>query len=167
VAEGIEEERITAALVALSSYRADVVIDRVQVLEEQPSRSWVPLADYPLAPPAVVGRGGLPLELAISDMPDPEAAPTTFTRFSITARRDGAVVGSVTVGLSDGAAELISLEVDLSCRREGIGTHLLAAACSEAAARGATDMTAPLLARFLSDRGWAADADGGYARRKL
>ena len=167
VAEAIEEDRITAALVALSSYRTDVVIDRVHVLEEQPGRSWVALADYPLAPPVVVGRGGLPLELVTSDLPDPEAATLTGPGFTITARRHGAVVGSATVAMADATAELLRLEVDASCRREGIGTHLLAAACSEAATRGAGEVAAPLLGSFLRERGWVADTDGRYARRTL
>src|SRR3954447_2706885 len=49
VAEDLEADRIAAALVSLSSYRAEVAVDRVHVLEEQPGRTWVPIADYPFA----------------------------------------------------------------------------------------------------------------------
>src|SRR3954447_2289385 len=155
VVEGIEPDRIAAARDALASYRAGVVIERVHVLEEQPGRSWVPLADYPLAPPAVVGRGGLPLELTTTDRPDPEAIPPGHVEFTVTARRDGAVVGAATVAISDSVATLVAIEVDHSCRGEGIGSHLLAAACSEGAARGATEIVAPLVSGFLTDHGWS------------
>src|SRR5205823_8256098 len=104
VAEGVDADRIAAGLVAMASYRADVVIERVHVLEEQPGRSWVTVADYPMAAPAIVGRGGLALELVVSDRPDPESQPAG--RFTVTARRDGAVVGSATVALEGVAATL-------------------------------------------------------------
>ncbi len=55
-------ERAVAAVAALAEYRAAVPFDRVVMLEET-DRRWQPFADACLGPPAVVGRGGLELEI--------------------------------------------------------------------------------------------------------
>ncbi len=54
-----------------SHYRSHVSFDRVVVLEEKHHR-WHPLADAALGPPAVVGRGGLELEITEGRMPGPD-----------------------------------------------------------------------------------------------
>ncbi|HVM02638.1 MAG TPA: 2'-5' RNA ligase family protein, partial [Acidimicrobiales bacterium] len=72
VADEAEPGRIAAALEALADYRADVTVERVHLLREGPGRAWAPIADAPLAAAAVVGRGGLPVELVVSERPDPE-----------------------------------------------------------------------------------------------
>ncbi len=74
VADGAEPERIEAALVALADFSAPVSFDHVHLLEEGAERTWRPLADCPLGPPDLVGRGGFELELSTSDLLDPEAA---------------------------------------------------------------------------------------------
>ena len=71
IADEADPERIAAAQVALSEYCTDVVFDRVHLLQEGPGRVWAPIADFPLRPPAVVGRGGLPFELWVSTTLDP------------------------------------------------------------------------------------------------
>jgi 2'-5' RNA ligase len=48
VADEATPERIEAAVVALSSYRVTVEIDRVHILEEGKGRVWTPIADQPL-----------------------------------------------------------------------------------------------------------------------
>ncbi len=55
-------DRIDAARAALFSYSAATVFDRVVLLEEREHR-WQPLADACLGRAAVVGRGGLELEI--------------------------------------------------------------------------------------------------------
>ena len=60
-----------AALAALRHYRTHISFDRVVVLEEKHHR-WHPLADAALGPPAVVGRGGLELEITEGRMPGPD-----------------------------------------------------------------------------------------------
>ena len=161
---------IAAGLEALAAYRAEVVIDRVHLLQEGPGRVWEPIADAPFGPPAVVGRGGLALELASSELVDPEAAglldhdtpAPAGRRFAVTARRDGAVAG-VAAGATDGAtAVLTALVVAPAERVQGIGSHLLAAAVSLAAGRGCRAMVAagPLqqaVDGFLRHRGWAPE----------
>jgi len=74
VADGADPDRIEAALVALADFTAPVTLERVHLLEEGEQRTWRPLADCPLGPPDLVGRGGFELELTTSDLLDPEAA---------------------------------------------------------------------------------------------
>ncbi len=74
IADELDPARIPAAVAALADYRAEVTIDRLTLLAESPGRIWRPVADTPFGPPAVVARGGLPLELTVSHLVDPEAA---------------------------------------------------------------------------------------------
>lgn len=74
IADTAEPERIGAALVALADYTAPVTFDRLHLLEEDPGQVWHPLADCPLGPPDLVGRGGFEVELTTTELLDPEAA---------------------------------------------------------------------------------------------
>lgn len=179
--------RIDAALDALGGYSAAVEIDRLWMLEEQVvaggGRRWEPLADAPLAPPAVVGRGGLPLELTTTVHADPEvrrflaalepvgsaepaepaARPPSARPLVVTGRRDGAVVGVAEGWTRDEEGQLLAVVVAPDARRQGIGSHLVAAFQSAAhdrgadrlgatRARGAAD--AAVVAALLEGRGW-------------
>jgi 2'-5' RNA ligase len=137
-------ERIPATLEALGAFRIEVVFDRVHVLQEdrhgEPHRRWRPIADAPMAPPAIVGRGGLPVELTVSRIADPEAVdlegqaagdvggpPAAGRPVVVTARRNGRVVG-VARGWTDGEhAELTVVTVHPDHRDEGVERHLRAA----------------------------------------
>jgi 2'-5' RNA ligase len=117
IADDIDPARIPAALAALADYTADVTVDRVHLLQEGPGRTWEPVADAPFAPPAVIGRGGLPLELTTTERLDPEGtALDDDTRLAVTARREGRVVGTATA----------SLAVHPEHRDEGVEDHLRA-----------------------------------------
>ncbi|HLY84198.1 MAG TPA: 2'-5' RNA ligase family protein, partial [Acidimicrobiales bacterium] len=77
LADRAEPARIAAALASLDGYRALVTFDALQLLEERghsADRRWSPIADVALGPAAVVGRGGLALELVRSERLDPEAS---------------------------------------------------------------------------------------------
>jgi len=74
VADGADPARIDAAVVALSDFAVPATLERVHLLEEGEHRTWRPLADCPLGPPDLVGRGGFELELTTSELLDPEAA---------------------------------------------------------------------------------------------
>ena len=66
--DGGEPARLESAVVALADARYDVAVERVTLLGEQRddagTRVWRPIADAALAERAVVGRGGLELELS-------------------------------------------------------------------------------------------------------
>ena len=187
LADGAEPARIEAAVTALAGYQVEVVLDRLHLLQEGPGRVWTVIADAPFVPPAVVGRGGLPLELAITDRLDPEAlalAAGPGRPLAVTARRDGLVVGTAAgaTGLNGGArtpsgddaggeAVLAWLLVHRDERGQGIGAALVAAWASAAADRGCGSVSFPdhpggaggELASFLRRLGWA-DVAGGLRR---
>lgn len=156
VVDGAEPERLDAAVTALAGYRAEVTFGRLHLLQERRDetgvRVWHPIADVALGAPAVVGRGGLELELVLSEQlgPDargfeqrewaaasPEGGRDARRRgLAVTARREGRVVGAARGWTSGPGAQLDDLIVSGAHPREGIGTHLVAAFVSEAVERG-------------------------------
>ena len=146
LAEDLPPSRMAAAAASLQGFVADVTVDRLHLLEERRlgdgRRIWRPIADVALGPPAVVGRGGLPLDLAVGERPDPESRAVLATDCSrhpltVTARRDDAVVG-VATGVVAGALGWVDrLVVADGHRRQGIGHHLLARFEATAIERGA------------------------------
>jgi 2'-5' RNA ligase len=129
VADGIDPDRIGAAMTALAGYRSTAILDRVHLLEEGSGRVWEPIDAFPLGPPAVIGRGGQPLEL---DVLRDDAT------VAITAWRDGAAVGRLDARISGGVAFLERFEVEAAHRGHGVGTHLFAAFQSWTAEMGST-----------------------------
>ncbi|MGH9157785.1 MAG: GNAT family N-acetyltransferase [Acidimicrobiales bacterium] len=178
LADGAPPERIEAALVALAGFRASARIDRVHLLAQGPGRVWVPVADAAFGAPVVVGRGGLELELSVTNGVDPEVEAFAAAQraragaaFTVTARRDGAVVAMAAGRVLGTAAVLEQLVVDRIHRGEGIGSHLVAAVESLAARRGCRQVGALVpaddrAAAFLVGRGWtekpARRTDGGF-----
>lgn len=144
IADDAEPDRIEAAVEALASFRVRVTFERVHLLRENPGRVWEPMADATFATPAVIGRGGLPVELSVTERPDVEAMSLRDRRpFAITARRDGAVVGTAH-GWSDGSVlHVDDLIVAAPHRRQGIAGHLAAAVRSLAAERGCEQTVFP------------------------
>ncbi len=133
--DDLAPDRIPAALAALAHYRASVTFTNVHLLAEGAGRVWAPLADSALGPPVVVGRGGLPVELWRSARPDPEAAavlgaaaepgiPAGATPFTVTARREGVVLGAACGWRRDGETTLAGLAVTLAAGAEDIERHL-------------------------------------------
>ena len=178
-------ERLEAAVAALADFRATLVVDRVHLLEERRddagARIWVPIADAPLGPAVVVGRGGLPLELTVSERLDPEGEAFASrewvafdeqefgeawgepVRYAIVARREGRVVGIATGSTQGPTAHLSDLLVAGSERGTGIGGQLLAAVESLAAERSATAVTlqtpvGSAAETFYRNRGWVEEA---------
>lgn len=171
LADEAAPDRIQAALTALGSYRTEVWFERVHLLEEGPGRVWTVAADAAFRRPAVVGRGGLPLELTVTARADPLVArwaasawavhdPDEDAPFAVTARREGSVVGLAEGVVRGRVCELQRLIVDEEVRGQGIGSHLLAAVESLAAEQGCTlcRLRAPAGGRaegFYRMRGWA------------
>jgi 2'-5' RNA ligase len=171
VAEEMDAGRIDASIAALANYHATVTFDRVHLLEEGDGRVWSPVADVAFAAPAIVGRGGLELELSVSDALDLEGVafgerewgPWDERPFGVTARRAGRVVGTAEGWTHGGVAYLARLLVAAECRGEGVGTQLVAAFESEARARECTRLVVRTFAdsraeRFYLGRGWTEEA---------
>lgn len=175
VVDNAEESRIRAAVDALADWRAEVVLDRVHLLREERrdedgERTWRAIAEAPFEAPAVIGRGGLELELEVTErlsedaewFRDDELRAEQVRRFgdhalrrplAVTARRYSRIIATADGELrEEGEAFLSKLIVDPTCRNEGVGEHVLAAFASAAAVAGAT---------FLSLR---TDADGPALR---
>jgi len=175
LADELAPERIRAAMSSLAGYRASVTFARVHVLQEGPGRVWTPIADAPFAAPAVIGRGGL--ELSVSVTRDADAEGRAFAErewpvydaaelghagewqepFTITARRDGRVVGLADGWTLGGVAYLSSLMVDAVVRGQGVGSHVLARFESLAAERDCPRLALRTIA--------GSDADGFYRAR--
>ena len=183
VADEADPNCIVAAQVALSGYRTEVGLDRVHLLQEGPGRVWAPIADVELGAPAVVGRGGLPVELWVGDVLDPESRefsvrewhalglselgmPVPHERVAISARRDDKVAGVATGWARGQVAQLSNLVVGAADRGQGIGSRLLAAFESIAARQECRRTAARVRAGsqghgFLLHRGWVEEARFG------
>lgn len=181
LADEADPDRIRAALGALRDYEVRVTFDRVHVLEQGDSRMWRAIADAPFSAPAVIGRGGLELELATSANLDTDASRWTDTAwaadamaeygtveddapFAIATRRNGVVVGTAAGTTRSDGAYLATLIVDAAERGTGVGSHLLAAVESLAAERGCTRVTLRTQAGgaarpFYEARGWKVYAE--------
>ncbi|HMQ28418.1 MAG TPA: GNAT family N-acetyltransferase, partial [Acidimicrobiales bacterium] len=174
-------ERVAAGIAALADYRAEVVVGHVHVLEnrrddELGHHGWRPVADAALGGRAVVGRGGLELELTVSASADPDVKAWARPRWeradredlrdvgvedtvAITARRGDRVVGLLEGWIWGDLGHVDDLIVDETCRGEGIGRHLLARFEAEARTRGCTSLAlrTPAASRaeaFYRHLGW-------------
>jgi 2'-5' RNA ligase len=144
LAETASEARIAAALTALDRFAVVATVEGVTLLEEGPGRVWQPLADAALGPPAVIGRGGLAVEITRGRLLDPEvegllaavAADITAAQFTgpgprpghrpivLSARREGQVVGVGRAWSSDAGGQVAVL-VAPATRGQGIGGMVL------------------------------------------
>lgn len=142
LADEAEPARITAALEALADYTVEVTFERVHLLREGPGRVWTPIADAAFAPPAVIGRGGLPIEITVTQSVDPEArALAGGERLVVTARAGGAVAGYAEGWCRPPAAHLSSLVVGAGHEHLGVADHLIAAFRFAAAENGCDDLS--------------------------
>jgi 2'-5' RNA ligase len=166
LADEAAPERIAAAQAALTDFRLEFTVTRVHLLREGTDRRWEPVADAELGPPAVIGRGGLELELTRAQQPDPSLAQRLGDEpFCITARGEGRAVGMAAgylTGGEGGEAVLVRLDVPEAERGRGIGTQLLAAVEALAGERGCRRAIVQVpagsrLEAFLAGRGWTAD----------
>jgi 2'-5' RNA ligase len=149
--DGGPEERIRAAVDALADTRFEVVIERVHLLQEfneEGVRVWRPVAEASFGEPAVVGRGGLELELEVGE------ATFEGRSLAVTARRERRVVGSATGWTRGTQGRLTDVQVVIDERGQGIGAHLVAAFLAAAADRGAEVVSAPVATGFLERLGF-------------
>jgi ribosomal protein S18 acetylase RimI-like enzyme len=164
-----DDVRLTAGVVALAGYRVEVEVDRVHLLEQvarpapEGGRRWVALADGPFGAPAVVGRGGLELALAVHDTVDPEMAALGVGPpgrldggWCVAARREGELVGAAVAHRWGDEVVLTGLAVGAPHRRSGVGRHLVERTVHAGRAAGAQRLVAPPgpLDRWLVTLGW-------------
>ncbi len=160
LADDASPERIVTAQAALAGYEVEFPVKAVHLLQEGPERAWQPIADASLGPPAVIGPGGLELQLTRSERPEPGVMRALDAEtWSITARRATRPVGLATGRIIGADATIDYLVVADGERGEGIGTQLVAAAEALAAERGCARIvsSAPAGSRldaFLAGRGW-------------
>ena len=173
LADEAAPERIEAALTSLRDFRVTCPFDNVHVLQQGEGRVWEPIAAAAFTAPAVVGRGGLPVELTASSAgPDVDVQRLVQGEWdrhnaglqlegravlTVTARRDGEVLGVAQGWTSGSVAYLQGLIVVAAHRGEGVGAHLLARFESVAAERGCT--------RILLETFADTPAEDWYRRR--
>jgi 2'-5' RNA ligase/GNAT superfamily N-acetyltransferase len=170
-------ERIDAAVRALADYARTVPFENLHLLREGPGRVWEPIAEVPLAPPRVVGRGGLPLELTVSSQPDLTVSarlrgPATV---AVTARRQGRAVGvasallTARAGAGPDAAWLLGVDVAVPARRTGVGARLVGELAAALRERGVEVLLVPApgpsAAGFLERMGFGSRSAEVWARR--
>lgn len=180
ISNRVDADDVSAALLSLDGYRVGIEFETVDVLAfDTERRRWSTIADVPLGPRRIVGRGGIELEITTSSLADPEAL-SFVTRFVpgepgpvdapdaplvVVARQEGEVVG-VACGRSGGSlAWFDGLVVDPDRRRSGIGSHVLAAFGDDVARRGATRIVAARrfdggVRELLEARGWGEPESG-------
>jgi GNAT superfamily N-acetyltransferase len=143
--------------------------------------SWKPFADAPLAASAVVGRGGLEVELTVTARPEPEGAALLAVDgagagegrpFAVNARLGERVAGAAWGWTSGSVAIIADLAVADAHRNKGIGRKVLAAVESEAAKRNCDVLiiAAPgggPAAALLQGAGWQAAGDAVADCRRL
>ncbi|HXY43624.1 MAG TPA: GNAT family N-acetyltransferase [Acidimicrobiales bacterium] len=148
-------ERIAPAVAALDGYRAPVVFEGVTLLEfVETERRWHGLFEAPFLQGAVVGRGGVEIELSLSDRLDPVAAEWSRQAwgeyelgqfgpgarpdepFAITARVAAELAGVAEGEIRGPVCRLARLMVGAQWRGAGVGTQLLRAIEHHAVERG-------------------------------
>jgi 2'-5' RNA ligase/N-acetylglutamate synthase-like GNAT family acetyltransferase len=173
LARGLAPERLTGLTAELDAYRTTITADRVHVLREAEGRRWEPIADATLGRPAIIGRGGLEVELRVAHHLDPVEAQFFETAwsahrershgalpaavpFAVTARREDEVVG-VATGDSDDELHLERLVVGAAASNQGVGGHLLREVEVVGRSRGcrrAVLVCQEQTAAWYADRGW-------------
>ena len=121
LADSASEARIAAAVVALDRFAVITSVECVTVLEERRGRVWRPLADAALGPPAVIGRGGLAVEITRGRVPDPEVHHLIESAAGAVPGSALAVPGSALRGSDEvrPGRRPVGPPIVLSARREG------------------------------------------------
>lgn len=171
IVEHAGPELIEAGLVAFASMRQHWSVGALHLLEQRrhgPGHPlhggayWVPVREEPFGGPCIVGRGGAELVLRTAGVVEPDVAciagvdmaasptPGAPTPLVVVAEDGedagavGAVLGAAIGSIGSGrVAELQHVTVSTGRRRMGVGRHLVAEWCSQAAHRGAVAAVAP------------------------
>ncbi len=138
------DEKIAGALVSLTDVNFEFVVDRVHLLRKDTGAPWEPIADF-LFDKRVVGTGGLPITIEISENMSPEIEefaerewqPWLNTQLGpnrevhhpmvIAARRENEIVGILRAEFRPPYCYIRELLLGTAARGQGIAAHLLAA----------------------------------------
>ena len=130
IADDAPLPRIAAALEALRDYSVEVRIDRLHLLRDHVDgpRRWNPVADAVFERPLVVGTGGLPMEISMSGLPDPEVAllfaaepveiPPGAQPIVVVARREREIVAAARGWLAAGEPTFVEVAGDRDAERQ-------------------------------------------------
>jgi 2'-5' RNA ligase len=174
VANRSSTEVADAARLALGGLATALDVSELSLLRlDEPDdperrRRWVEIADFPLGPPVVRGRGGVEVRLTISRLVDPESVallagfdasdPSSGRPWAVTARTAD---GSVAVASGSTAGETLRIDalvVAPEARGIGIGTRTLQHVEAMAVDRGHSDVIASVStdveARYFTGRGY-------------
>lgn len=164
----VDDAAITGAVASLGGYGADVVLDRVTLMEEGEDRIWRPIADATLGADGHGQRGGLSVELTAHRTTSPDAeARAAQNPLVVEGRVDGAVVGVARGRVQGERAWLDELVVVEAVRGQGVGAQLLRRFAQEAAVAGATELAAvkgATLVGFLDRMGFVRGSTDLFTR---
>jgi len=189
--ESAGPELIAAGVTALAGLTQRWSVRSIHLLEQRRhgpdhprhgQAHWVAIREEPLGGPAVLGRGGIELSMRTVSMIEPETAVLVGSPPSgppvrpgpeplvVVAEAPGAVGepwGAATGVVATGTrvAELHRVVVDRSRRGLGVGRHLVAAWCSDAARRGADVLLGPDHP-FLESVGFGPALGAGLTARR-
>ncbi|MGH9128066.1 MAG: GNAT family N-acetyltransferase [Acidimicrobiales bacterium] len=187
VRDNVDPELIPAALALLGAYRAEVSVEVVHLLAQRAGQVWESVGSARLSAPAVIGRGGLAVEVSGALGLDAQAAAwaaAAWASYVTETYGEGAVsdrpfafaarLARRVVGVAEGSvggcgtgwptATLSRLVVAPSSRSQGVGSHLLAAVESHAASESCVSLRAlvrvgsPAVTFYLA-RGFAPSAE--------
>jgi 2'-5' RNA ligase len=123
-------ERIDDSLRAIAGYQIDVRVDRLHLLRDRAPgpRRWNAVADAAFEPPLVVGTGGLPMAISVSELADVEVAsmfaeestppPKAARPVVVVARREQEVVAAARGFVDESGAQLIEVVGDRELERQ-------------------------------------------------
>jgi 2'-5' RNA ligase/ribosomal protein S18 acetylase RimI-like enzyme len=174
----MDPARIRAAVEVMQDFSARVVFESITLLElSEAVHQWEPVAEAPFRRPAVVGRGGIEIELALEERLGPDESRWAEEQweqhtlaqygsevrpdapFAITARVNGQLVAAAEGEVRGLTCHLRRLMVDAGLRGAGVGGQLLRAvedhAASVACARVRLEVMAGGRAEgFYRERGY-------------
>jgi 2'-5' RNA ligase len=128
--EDCAPEHIAYSLRALAGYEVDVRIDRLHLLRDRAPgpRRWNAVADAAFEAPLVVGTGGLPMAITVSELADVEVAsmfveespapPRAARPVVVVARCEQQVVAAARGFVDESGAQLIEVVGDRELERQ-------------------------------------------------
>jgi 2'-5' RNA ligase len=130
ITEDCPPQRIEAALHALRDYALEVRIDRLHLLRDHAEgpRRWNPVADAMFERPLIVGIGGLPMEISVTELADPQVepmfsdeqvdVPAGADAIVVVARREGDILAAAKGWIAAGEPAFVEVIGDRDAQRQ-------------------------------------------------